>query len=74
MALRRYGEWGGRACDDDSDRPCASIVGGRVAAGIATAATYGSLYVEQHDRVNAVQGQAIPCRLPAMKSRPVVGT
>lgn len=37
MALRRYGELGGRACDDDSDRPCASIGGGGVAAGTAAA-------------------------------------
>ena len=44
VALRRYGELGGRARDDGSDPPRASIGGGRVAPG--TAVTSSVLVVE----------------------------
>jgi hypothetical protein len=74
MALRRYGELGGRACDDDGDRPCASIGGGCVAPG--TRSLLGARFATSRatERGNALQGEVMPCRLWAMKNRRVAGT
>ena len=41
MVLRRYGELGGRVCDDGSDPPRASIDGGRAAPGTVAASEAG---------------------------------
>ena len=73
MALRRYGELGGRACDDGSDPPRASIGGERVAPGTAAASAFGLPTSRATEHKNALPGQAMPCRLWATKTRRVVG-
>ena len=74
MALRRYGELVGRTRDDGSDPPRASIGGGAVARGIAAASAFWLSTSRATEHRNAPPGEAMPCRLSAMKNRRVVGT
>ena len=73
-ALRRYGELGGRACDDGSDLSCASIGGGGVGPATAAASAWWLLTSRATEHRNASQGEVMPCRLWAMKSRRMVET
>lgn len=73
MGLRRYGELGGRACDDDSDRPCASTVGGRVVPGAASAWACWLPLSRAMERRSSPQDEVTPCRLRVEKSRSMGG-
>ena len=73
MALRCYGELGGRGRDDGSDPPRALVGGGVVARGIAAALTCWLPTSRATQHRNALQGEVMPCRLWALKSRRMVG-
>jgi len=74
MALRCYGELGGRACDDGSAPPCASIGGGCIAPGTAALSACWLATSRAAEHGDAAWGDGKPCRLWAMKSRRVAGT
>jgi len=74
MTLRRYGDLGGRACDDGGEPPCESIGGGGVTPGIAAALACWLPTSRATDHRNASQGKGTPRRLRATKSRSMVGT
>ena len=63
MALRCYGELGGRACDDGGDRQCASSGGGGVARGTAAASACWSPRSRATELEDALQGEVMPCWL-----------
>ena len=73
MALRRYGELGGRAGNDDSDPPRALSDGGRAPPGTAAFLASWLATSRATEHRNTLQGEVMPCRLWAMKNRRVAG-
>ena len=71
-ALRRYGELSGCVAMTVANRPCASTVSGDVARDTAAASASWLRHLEQREHGNALQGEVMPSRLWAMRSRRVI--
>jgi hypothetical protein len=73
VALGRYGDSGGRACGDGSDRLAHRSVAMAWRPAMAGASTLSLPTSRATGHKNAAQVEVMPCRLVVMKSRRVVG-